>query len=209
MLLGHLKWSGCNVPIALWPHLPHSCHRLLSISPLHGAFTVRSLIPSSAIVPVSACCTGALGSTGLCVFLGRGSFPARAAWIAGPTRPHQLVLQRVLRLKSPVATGMAKIKEHSTHNIQGVKERDPSVLHDTAEAAEGESSTDVSERDPCDDASNCSICRGEGGASSLPPAPTTPATAGIPVGTGETRDAVCERWYTLPPLGMGFCIHCR
>ena len=38
-----LKWSGRNVHNRLWPRLPHGCHRLLSIPPLYGAFTVRSL----------------------------------------------------------------------------------------------------------------------------------------------------------------------
>ena len=41
---------------------------------------------------------------------------SRAAAIAGPTRPHQVGLRRVLRLKNQVGTGMVRIKE--TFNIQ-------------------------------------------------------------------------------------------
>ena len=45
-----------------------------------------------------------------------------------------------------------------------MKQRNPSVLHDTVEALEGECGTGVAKRDPCDDASKSRACQGEGGA---------------------------------------------
>ena len=54
--------------------------------------------------------------------------------------------------------------KHPIHNIQGVKQCDPSVLHDTVEAVE-RVRAGVSERDPCDDAWKWRACRGKGGAS--------------------------------------------
>ena len=53
-----LKWSGCGVRIRLWPRLPHGCQRLLSVPPLYRVITVRSVLPSAALVPASALYTG-------------------------------------------------------------------------------------------------------------------------------------------------------
>ena len=47
---------------------------------------------------------------------------------------------------------LVKIRKHSTHNIQGVKQRDPCVLHDTVEAVEGESGADGTKRVSYDEA---------------------------------------------------------
>ena len=49
-----LKWAGCSVRVGLWPGLPHGCHRVLSIMPRHGAFTVRFVIISPTLVPAAA-----------------------------------------------------------------------------------------------------------------------------------------------------------
>ena len=57
-----------------------------------------------------------------------------------------------LRLKNPVGTGLVKVSLHTTFNIHGVRQRDPSVLHDSMEAVEGEAGTDLSERASCDEA---------------------------------------------------------
>ena len=63
-----------------------------------------------------------------------------------------------------MGTGLVKFR-NTTYNIQGVKQSDPSILHDMVEAVEGDSSADVSERDSCDDVSNR---RGEGEGGALP-----------------------------------------
>ena len=87
-----IKWSGCNVRIRLWPRLPHGCHRLLSIMPMYGASAVRFVITSSTLVPASADCTGAAGSTGLlatgCILVRGHSLPVLQLLLApfGNTR---------------------------------------------------------------------------------------------------------------------------
>ena len=143
----------------------HACPTTVIASvhrPLYGAISVRRVISGSFLVPVASRCTRLLDSTGLCVNAGQRSFPPRVAVIAGPTRPHQVGLRRGLRFKNPVGTGAVKVSHIPTYNIQGVKQHDPSVLHDTVEAVEGESGAGDAERDPCDDASKSSACRGVG-----------------------------------------------
>ena len=56
-----------------------------------------------------------------------------------------------LRLNYPVGTGLVKVSAHITHNIQGIWQRDPCVLHDNVEAVEGEAGADPSERASCDE----------------------------------------------------------
>ena len=54
-----------------------------------------------------------------------------------------------------MGTDPVKVREHATFNIQhsGVRQRDPSVLHDTVVAMEMESGADVSEQVSCDESS--------------------------------------------------------
>ena len=63
------------VGFGLVPRPPHGCHRLLSIMPMSGAFTVGLVIISSTLVPASTNCTGAPGSTGLWAHPGQRSLP--------------------------------------------------------------------------------------------------------------------------------------
>ena len=63
------------------------------------------VITSSTLLPASTNCTGAPGSTGLCVHAGQGSLPPHVADVAGHIRPHEVVLRWGLKLKNPVGTG--------------------------------------------------------------------------------------------------------
>ena len=71
------------------------------------------------------------------------------------------------RLKHPVGTGLVKVKGPATFNIQhsGVRQRDPSVLHNTIEAVEGKSGTDATERVSCEESSKSRLSWGDGAAS--------------------------------------------
>ena len=75
-------------------------------------------------------------------------------------------LGRGLRLKNPVGSGSVKTSKHTTYNTQGLKQRNPSVLHDTVEAVEGEAGAESSapERAPCDGVEKLRL-RGGGGSS--------------------------------------------
>ena len=55
------------------------------------------------------------------------------------------------RLCIPMGTDLVMVSARITHNIQGVWQRDPSVLHDSVEAVEGEAGADSSERASCDE----------------------------------------------------------
>ena len=81
---GASTWSGCRVRTKLWLRLPHGCHRLLSIMPASGAFTVQQLVRCSPLAPASAGSTSVLGSTGLGVHPGQGSLPPRVAMLRAP-----------------------------------------------------------------------------------------------------------------------------
>ena len=72
--------------------------------------------------------------------------------LAGPIQPHVVGLVRGLRLKTRVGSGLVKVSQHTTFNIQKVKHplNDPSVLHDAVEAVEGEAGVESSERAPGD-----------------------------------------------------------
>ena len=59
--------------------------------------------------------------------------------------------------------GLTKVSARSTHNIQGVWQRDPSVLHDSVEAVEGEAGADPSERVSCDESEKFRLRGGKGG----------------------------------------------
>ena len=50
-----------------------------------------------------------------------------------------------------MGVGPIKVSAHTTFNIQGVWQRDPSVLHDSMDAVEGEAGADPSERASCDE----------------------------------------------------------
>ena len=118
--------------------------------------------------------TLALRALGLCVHTGEGSLPPCVANLAGPIRPQLVGLVWGLRLKNPVGSGLVKVSLHTTCNIQGVKQRDPSVLHDTVEGVEGEAGAESSERAPCDEDEKFSL-RGRGG--SLPSIATSSSDA--------------------------------
>ena len=108
-----------------------SVHQALYGAVLSSQVSVRRVISCPIPEPVISRCTSLLGSTGLCVHAGQWSLPPRAALVAGPTRPHQVGHSRVLRFRNPVGTGAVKVRYIQPYNIQGVKQRDPSVLHDT------------------------------------------------------------------------------
>ena len=83
----------------------------------------------------------------------------------GPIWPHLVGLRRGLRLKNPLGSGSVKDgQRHTTYNIQGVKQRDSSVLHDTVDAAEGGAGPESSERAYFDEAEKARR-RGERGSS--------------------------------------------
>ena len=83
---------------------------------------------------------------------------------AGPIQPHVVGLGWGLGLKTPVGSGLVKVSKHTTFNTQRVKQRNPSVLHDTVEAVEGEAGAELSERAPCDEVKKLRLW-GEGGSS--------------------------------------------
>ena len=91
---GGLKWSGCNVRITLWARLPHGCHRLLSIMPMYGAFTVQVLITSSTLIPASAGGGGGVSPpsppSGPEILEG-GCLPSQTCVCPGTTRCHMVV----------------------------------------------------------------------------------------------------------------------
>ena len=100
-------------------------------------------------------------------------------------------------------------QEHTTFNTQGVKQRDPSVLHDTVEAVEGESGMDISERVSCDEVSK-SNCWGDGAAS--PPIATSSSDASSCMDAwgdkGEWGCGVLEVVCTGPMrYGVIACVH--
>ena len=55
-----------------------------------------------------------------------------------------------------------KVSYHTTYNIQGVKQHNPSMLHDTVEAVEGGSGVDEAEWVSCDEALKSKLYQGEG-----------------------------------------------
>ena len=149
--LGASTWSACSVRIRLWPRLPRNCHWLLSLVPMYGASAGRSVSRCSSLDPASTSYTGASGSIGLGVHTGHGSLPPRVATSGGPIWPHVVRLVHGLGLKIPMGSGLVKVGLHTTCNIQGVKQRDPPVLHDTVEAVEREVGADSSEQTSCDE----------------------------------------------------------
>ena len=161
---GALTWSGCSVRIRLWPRLPCDCHCLLSLVPMYGTSAGRSVSRCSSLDPASTSYTSASGSIGLGVHTGQGSLPPRVAMSAGPIQPRVVGLVRGLRLKNLVGPSLVKVSLHTTCNIEGVKQHDPSVLHDTDEAVEGEVGADSSERTPYDEVEKLRL-RGRGGSS--------------------------------------------
>ena len=50
-----------------------------------------------------------------------------------------------------MGTDLVKVSARITHNIQGVWQCNPSALHDSVEAVEGEAGVDPSERVACDE----------------------------------------------------------
>ena len=50
-----------------------------------------------------------------------------------------------------MGTGPVKVSVHTTFHIQGVWQCDPSLLHDSVDAVEGEAGADPSKRASCDE----------------------------------------------------------
>ena len=134
------------------------------------------------------------------VHAGQGSLPPRAAIVAGPIWPHLVGHCGGLRLKNPVGTGPVKVNAHTTHNIQGVWQRDPSVLHDSIEAMEGQACADPSERASCDESEKFRLRSRP----PLPPAPTMPVAVWTLGGTVGSSVVASGTSCALGPLGVGW-----
>ena len=104
---GGFKWSGCIVRIRLWLHLPHSCHRLLSITSVFGASpgAIGLCIPALA----SRCSLALRTLQGYAYIQVRGhSLPVVLP--LAPSGPSWLGYILGLRLKNPMGSGPVKVK---------------------------------------------------------------------------------------------------
>ena len=67
--------------------------------------------------PYSTLFSGPMDPMGLCVHPGLWSFPPTGA-VAGPIRPLVVVQSLGHRLKNPVGTGLVKVNDQGTYNIE-------------------------------------------------------------------------------------------
>ena len=109
-----------------------------------------------------------------------------------------------------MGTGLVKVSytQHTTYNVQGVAHRDPSVLHDTVGAVEGEAGAEVTERVSCDEAeqSRLRVDVGTSGewftrrqAQGLGPGSREQGGAGVRAGVGGGRGRGRGRGRGFPP----------